>query len=146
MPDLLERLRHLPKHTVVLIIAIGRDAAGTPFESSETGPLISAAANAPVFGLSDLYLGHGEVGGDLADLSHQGKIAANEEAINRGWARSYQHQGTAEIGERESFHRFGAATRNKDSGSRAYESQSEIGGSNCIRSFGIDSQTCSSPS
>lgn len=75
MPDLLERLRHLPKHTVVLITAIGRDPAGTEFTSAETGPMISAAADAPVFSLADLYLGHGEVGGVLSDLTQQGKTA-----------------------------------------------------------------------
>ena len=76
MPALLERLKHLPKNTVVLMTAIGQDAAGTRFTSSETGPMISAAANAPVFSLADVYLGHGEVGGDLADLTGQGKAVA----------------------------------------------------------------------
>jgi PAS domain S-box-containing protein len=75
MPDLLERLKHLPTHTVVLMTAIGRDAAGTRFSSSETGPMISAAADAPVFSLADNYLGHGEVGGVLSDLTQQGKAA-----------------------------------------------------------------------
>jgi len=77
MAALLEQLKRLPKHTIVLINALGQDAAGTRFSSSETGPMISAAANAPVFSLADLYLGHGEVGGDIADLSHQGEIVAS---------------------------------------------------------------------
>jgi signal transduction histidine kinase len=76
MSTLLERLKQLPKHTVVLMTAVGQDVTGTRFNSSETGPMISAAANAPVFSLADLYLGHGEVGGDLADLSQHGKAAA----------------------------------------------------------------------
>lgn len=76
MPALLERLKHLPKNTVVLMTAIGQDAVGTRFTSSETGPMISAAANAPVFSLVDLYFGHGEVGGDLADLAGQGNAVA----------------------------------------------------------------------
>jgi PAS domain S-box-containing protein len=77
MPVLLERLRRLSKHTVVLMTTIGEDAAGTRFTSSEIGPMIAADANAPVFSLTDLYLGHGEVGGDVADLGHQGQIAAS---------------------------------------------------------------------
>jgi len=77
MPALLEQLRHLPKHSIVLMTAIGLDATGTRFTSAETGPLISTAANAPVFSLADLYLGHGEVGGDVSDLSQQGKTAAD---------------------------------------------------------------------
>jgi PAS domain S-box-containing protein len=75
MPDLLESLRHLPHHTIVLLTTIGQDAAGTPFKSSETGPMVAAAANAPVFTLFDVYLNHGEVGGYLSSLSEQGKVA-----------------------------------------------------------------------
>jgi PAS domain S-box-containing protein len=74
MPDLLERLRQLPHHTVVLLTTVGQDAAGTRFKSSETGPLVAGAANAPVFSLFDVYLNHGEVGGYLSSLSEQGKV------------------------------------------------------------------------
>jgi len=77
MPDLLERLRHLPNHTVVLFVSVGQDAAGIHFKSSETGPMVAAAANAPVFSLFDLYLNHGEVGGDLSSVSDQGRVAGD---------------------------------------------------------------------
>jgi signal transduction histidine kinase/ABC-type uncharacterized transport system substrate-binding protein len=75
MPDLLERLRHMPSNTVVLLTSVGADAAGTGFKSNELGPLVAGAANAPVFGLFDVYLNHGEVGGYLSSLSGQGKVA-----------------------------------------------------------------------
>jgi PAS domain S-box-containing protein len=75
MPDLLERLRHLPSNTVVLLTSVGRDAAGTGFKSNELGPLVVGAANAPIFGLFDVYLNHGEVGGYLSSLREQGKVA-----------------------------------------------------------------------
>ncbi len=75
MPDLLERLRHLPSNTVVLLTSVGRDAVGTSFKSNELGPLVAGAANAPVFSLFDVYLNHGEVGGYLSSLSEQGKVA-----------------------------------------------------------------------
>jgi len=75
MPDLLERLRQLPSHTVVLLISVGQDAAGTRFKSSEVGPMVADAANAPVFSLFDVFLNHGEVGGYLSSLSGQGRIA-----------------------------------------------------------------------
>ena len=68
MPDLLERLRRLPSNTVVLLASLGADAAGTSFKSNEAGPLVAGAANAPVFGLFDVYLNHGEVGGYLSSL------------------------------------------------------------------------------
>jgi PAS domain S-box-containing protein len=77
MPEILERLRHLPSQTAVLLITVGQDAAGTRFTSVETGPLISSAANAPVFSLFDVYLNHGEVGGDVSNISRQGTIAGN---------------------------------------------------------------------
>jgi PAS domain S-box-containing protein len=75
MPDLLDRLRHLPDHTVVILTSMAQDAAGMHFKSGESGPMIAAAANAPVFTLYDVFLGHGEVGGDLSSFSAQGKIA-----------------------------------------------------------------------
>jgi signal transduction histidine kinase len=75
MPDLLERLRHLPPHALVLLTSIGQDAAGTRFKSSEVGPLVAAAANAPVFSFFDVFLNHGEVGGYLSSFSEQGKVA-----------------------------------------------------------------------
>jgi len=77
MPDLLERLRQLPHHTVVLLTTVGQDAAGARFKSSETGPMVADAANAPVFSLFDVYLNHGEVGGYLSSLSEQGKVAGS---------------------------------------------------------------------
>jgi PAS domain S-box-containing protein len=77
IPDLLEHLRHLPSHSLVLLTSYSQDAAGTRFKSNETGPLISAAANAPVFSLFDVYLNHGEVGGYLSSLSAQGKVAGS---------------------------------------------------------------------
>ena len=38
--------------------------------------MVSKAANAPVFGISDTYLGHGIVGGYVLNFAEQGKIAA----------------------------------------------------------------------
>jgi signal transduction histidine kinase/ABC-type uncharacterized transport system substrate-binding protein len=74
MPDLLERLRHLPSHTLVLLATISLDAAGTRFTARDYGPMVDAA-NAPVFSLFDVHMNHGEVGGYLSSLSEQGKVA-----------------------------------------------------------------------
>jgi signal transduction histidine kinase len=73
MPDLLERLRHLPSHTLVLLATVSLDAAGTRFTSNDYGPIVDAA-NAPVFSLFDVHMNHGEVGGYLSSLSEQGKV------------------------------------------------------------------------
>ncbi len=76
MPDLLERLKHLPNHTIVLFSSFNRDAAGRKFISgSQAAPAIVAAANAPVFSFSDSNLNHGEVGGKVSSLKEQGRIA-----------------------------------------------------------------------
>jgi PAS domain S-box-containing protein len=77
MPDLLERLRHLPGNTLVLLTSVGQDAAGTTFRANELGPLIVGASNAPVFSLFDVHLNHGEVGGYLSSFSEQGKVAGS---------------------------------------------------------------------
>src|SRR5208337_4769110 len=77
MSSLLERLRNLPKRTVVLYISFFRDGLGNQFVNATTAlPLVSEAANAPVFGISDTYLGHGIVGGYVVSFAEQGKIAA----------------------------------------------------------------------
>ncbi len=75
VPQLLERLKHLPRHSVVLLLSFARDAEGAVYKSNEIGPLVAAAANAPVFSLYDVFLGHGEVGGYLSNLNRQGKVA-----------------------------------------------------------------------
>ena len=75
MPALLERLSRLPPHTVVLMTHLGLDGSGTRFVgASQADPMIVSAANAPVFGPSDVDLGHGEVGGYLESFALQGRI------------------------------------------------------------------------
>jgi PAS domain S-box-containing protein len=76
MPNLLERLRHLPRGTIVLYVGFGLDAAGAKFVSgSEGATLVVGAANAPVFSLFDSHLNHGEVGGKVSYFREQGRIA-----------------------------------------------------------------------
>ncbi len=73
MPTLLERLKHLPDHTIVLYTHLGRDARGIRYVgASQAGPMIADAANAPVFGPSDVDLGHGVVGGYLHSFAIEG--------------------------------------------------------------------------
>jgi signal transduction histidine kinase len=77
MSSLLDRLRHLPSHTIVLYTSFFSDVAGNRFVNATTAlPLVSKASNAPVFGMSDTYLGRGIVGGFVASFAEQGKIVA----------------------------------------------------------------------
>jgi PAS domain S-box-containing protein len=73
MPALLERLKSLPSHSIILLATFGRDAEGRVFSAAEANPMVVAAANAPVFSLNDRHLNDGEVGGDVADAVVEGK-------------------------------------------------------------------------
>lgn len=77
MSDLLKRLRHLSDHTIVLYTSFFQDAAGNQFvNATKALPLIAEASTAPVFGISDTYIGQGIVGGYVMSFAEQGSIAA----------------------------------------------------------------------
>ena len=79
MSKLLERLRHLPDHSIVLYLSFFKDAQGREFLNiAEALPMIAGAANAPVFGISDTQLGHGIVGGFVVSFEEQGKIVGRD--------------------------------------------------------------------
>ena len=76
MGTLLDRVKHLPSHTVILYTSIWQDGAGRQFINATNAlPMVTGAANAPVFGLSDTYLGRGVVGGYVVSYAEQGKVA-----------------------------------------------------------------------
>jgi signal transduction histidine kinase len=77
MGRLLERLRHLPENTIVLYTSFFQDAIGNQFvNATKALPLVTEASSAPVFGMSDTYVGQGLVGGYVLSYAEQGKIAA----------------------------------------------------------------------
>jgi signal transduction histidine kinase len=79
MSKLLERLRHLPEHSVVLFVSFFKDVQGREFLSTaEALPMIADAANAPVFGIADTFMGHGIVGGFVVSAEEQGKIMGRD--------------------------------------------------------------------
>ncbi len=79
MSKLLERLRHLPDHSIVLFLSFFKDVHGREFlNTAEALPTIAGAANAPVFGIADTYLGHGIVGGFVVSAEEQGKIMGRD--------------------------------------------------------------------
>jgi PAS domain S-box-containing protein len=76
MPDLLERLKHLPSNTIVYHTSIMQDAAGAHFiDANQSAPMVASAANAPVFIVDDVDLGNGTVGGDVFSFALAGKVA-----------------------------------------------------------------------
>lgn len=77
MPTLLERLRHLPDHTIVYHTSLMQDVAGTRFiDAVQSVPMIVNAANAPVFVVDDVDVGKGTVGGYVLSFAAQGRAAA----------------------------------------------------------------------
>jgi len=76
MTDLVERLHHLPEHTIVLNTSLSRDAQGATFIAGTEGTaMVATAANAPVFVLYESFLNHGEVGGKVFSHRQQGTLA-----------------------------------------------------------------------
>jgi len=77
MPALLERLKHLPDHTIVYHTSIMQDADGRRFiDASQSVPLVASSANAPVFVVDDVDLGKGTVGGYLLSFDVVGQVVA----------------------------------------------------------------------
>ena len=77
MPALIERLKHLPDHTIVYHTSIMQDADGTRFiDASQSAPMIASAARAPVFIVDDVDLGQGTVGGYLVSFAAIGQLVA----------------------------------------------------------------------
>jgi signal transduction histidine kinase/ABC-type uncharacterized transport system substrate-binding protein len=74
---LLAQLKRLPDDSIELYTSFFQDSAGTRFlNATEALPMIAAASNAPDFGMSDTYVGHGIVGGYAMTFEKQGKITA----------------------------------------------------------------------
>jgi ABC-type uncharacterized transport system substrate-binding protein len=74
--EILERVSHLPAHSIVLYSTMFRDAAGNTFSPHEVASQLSAAANVPVYGFIDQYIGRGLVGGRVYSLDTHGQQAA----------------------------------------------------------------------
>jgi len=75
MPVLLDRLAHLPEHSLVFYSFFSRDAAGLFFPYDAAAAAITQASNAPVYGAWDFNLGLGIVGGKLISGFYQGETA-----------------------------------------------------------------------
>lgn len=75
MPEVVERVKHLPNDTIILFISFSEDAAGTKFTTGGASAIVAAAADVPVFGVSSVSIDHGEVGGKMSSLQEQGRLA-----------------------------------------------------------------------
>jgi signal transduction histidine kinase len=76
LPEVLTEVSHLPPHTLVLYTTMFRDAAGNTFIPHDVAERVSAAANAPVYGFLDQFIGRGIVGGRVYSTETHGQQAA----------------------------------------------------------------------
>src|SRR5271170_4511940 len=77
VPELLARVSHLPRNTIVLPIEYGRDPAGNSYVSLDIVAKLAAASTAPVYAISDTYIGTGAVGGYVISWAKTGEITAD---------------------------------------------------------------------
>lgn len=70
------RLAEQPSDSLVLMILLNRDGDGVFFTYEEGIALVRNATSLPIYGLWDFYLGHGILGGRLANAFAQGEAGA----------------------------------------------------------------------
>jgi PAS domain S-box-containing protein len=75
MEKILATVSSLPKNSIVLLPSLQTDVLGTIFTTREAVRRVSQASNAPVFGLVDVGLGYGLVGGYLISYELMGRKA-----------------------------------------------------------------------
>lgn len=73
--EMLKRVSALPADTLVLMGIYFNDKTGRTFIPAEVVRAVERTANAPVFGLYDVYIGHGLVGGSVVAIRDVGKRA-----------------------------------------------------------------------
>lgn len=71
-------LTSLPEHTAVLYIAIYNDGKGDSFNPRDALAELCKLSNAPIYGVSDTYIGTGMVGGSLISYDDLSKDAAQK--------------------------------------------------------------------
>lgn len=74
--ELKEKLSALPPHSVVIYLSYFVDKNGNSFSGPESLSRFASTTNAPIFGISQTYMGAGMVGGSLLDFEALGKQTA----------------------------------------------------------------------
>ncbi|MDQ1335264.1 MAG: hypothetical protein QG552_2214 [Thermodesulfobacteriota bacterium] len=76
MDEILATVSMAPNNSIVLLLGVTADVTGKTFTTREVGRLLSQLSKAPVFGLLDVSLGYGIVGGSLISFEYVGTRAA----------------------------------------------------------------------
>lgn len=74
--ELLDELPEMPEESIVLLAVWLRDKNNDYAAPEEVVPLISELSSVPVYGIIDMYLGQGIVGGKLLNSETHGRVAA----------------------------------------------------------------------
>ncbi|MBV8859790.1 MAG: PAS domain S-box protein [Acidobacteria bacterium] len=73
MDELRGKVAALPKNSLVLYLGFAKDSAGNTYTGPEALSMFAPASSAPVYGVSETYLGAGIVGGSLIDFAAIGR-------------------------------------------------------------------------
>jgi ABC-type uncharacterized transport system substrate-binding protein len=73
MEELRNKVAALPEKSVVLFLTFSRDSAGNTYTGPEALSMFAPSSSAPVYGISERYVGAGIVGGSLLDFEAQGR-------------------------------------------------------------------------
>ena len=73
MEELKRRLAALPEKSIVLYLSFFLDSAGNGYLGPEALSMFAPASGAPVYGISETYMGVGVVGGSLIDFEALGR-------------------------------------------------------------------------
>jgi len=76
MDEILATVSMAPNKSIVLLLGVTADVTGKTFTTREVGRLLRRLSKAPVFGLLDVSLGYGIVGGSLISFEYVGTRAA----------------------------------------------------------------------
>jgi signal transduction histidine kinase len=75
--ELLAMVSRLPRDTIVLPISYSRDPAGNSYTPRDIVAKLANASTAPVYAVSDTYVGTGVVGGYVVSWTKTGELAAD---------------------------------------------------------------------
>lgn len=77
LEDVFQRVSRLPDRSLIFFLSFQKDGSGKPLLIQNSLPLIAERANAPIYGISETYLGLGVLGGRMIDFSALGAHTAH---------------------------------------------------------------------
>ncbi len=75
--DLLRRVSHLPRDTIVLPVSYTRDLKGNIYYTRDVVASLSQVSTAPIYAMADTNVGSGTVGGYVVNFERMGAVIAD---------------------------------------------------------------------